>query len=309
MFAAKVVSNEAIRGDFRRLSLEFSGAGAEAFGSVRPGQFAQLELADVGLPAMEQIPEELRDVSRRKILLRRPFSFYDVNVKDNKAVVRILYRVVGPATVRMMAIKHEDFLNVLGPLGNGFKIAGDKHKAVLVAGGMGVPPLIHLAKILTAEANDIEVVALAGAKSADALPFGRPLDEISQNLGYSIGEFAKFGIVSQVSTDDGSAGYKGLVTDCLAEWLDGVKERPDEVVVYGCGPEQMLAKTVELAKKYNVDCQVSMERRMACGFGVCQSCAVKCRDNNGGEDYYKMCCQDGPVFDGREVVFDDGERG
>jgi dihydroorotate dehydrogenase electron transfer subunit len=76
-----------------------------------------------------------------------------------------------------------------------------------------------------------------------------------------------------------------------------------DIVIYSCGPEAMLAKVAEIAKDKNIDCQVSMERRMACGIGLCQSCAVECRLNGSSETVYKMCCKDGPVFDSREVVF------
>ena len=77
----------------------------------------------------------------------------------------------------------------------------------------------------------------------------------------------------------------------------------EDMIIYGCGPEPMLARVAEIAKRKKIDCQVSMERRMACGIGVCQSCAVECRVAESNETIYKLCCEDGPVFDSREVVF------
>ena len=85
------------------------------------------------------------------------------------------------------------------------------------------------------------------------------------------------------------------------EWLEQSSTSSEEMIIYSCGPEAMLARVSEIAKDKNIDCQVSMERRMACGIGVCQSCAVECRVNGSNETIYKLCCEDGPVFDSKEV--------
>jgi len=283
--------------------LEFTGAGAEAFGRSAPGQFAELDLCSTALPPAKNIPEDLSDVSQRKVLLRRPFSFADVTPEGDKTFIDILYCVVGPATLRMTTLSTGDSVSIIGPLGNGFWVPGGKKKALLVVGGMGAGPLEHLAKILTADYPGIEVTALAGAKTAKELPFEGRLDEISQQLGFSLPEFARYAVKSIVATDDGSAGYHGPVTDCLLEWLGGAGLASESMTLYACGPEAMLARVAEIANEKKIDCQVSMERRMACGFGVCQSCAVECRVSNSNETIYKLCCEDGPVFDSREVVF------
>jgi dihydroorotate dehydrogenase electron transfer subunit len=305
MFEAIVSSNRQIGQRFYRLRLEFSGNGASAFVNFQPGQFAELDLSGTALPSVKTIPEDLLDTAGRKILLRRPFSFTDVTTNRDKTFAELLYCVLGPATLRMTTLSPGDSVSVIGPLGNGFSVPDDKKTALLVAGGMGVPPLLHLAKVLMADshATMIEVIALAGAKTATELPFEGKLDEISQQLGFSIPEFARYGIESLLATDDGSAGYHGFVTDCLVERLGQSDLAAKDIVIYSCGPEAMLAKVAEIAKDKNIDCQVSMERRMACGIGLCQSCAVQCRLNGSNETVYKMCCKDGPVFDGREVVF------
>jgi len=88
------------------------------------------------------------------------------------------------------------------------------------------------------------------------------------------------------------------------QWLKENKLEANSAIIYSCGPEPMLAKVAQIAGDRGIDCQVSMERRMACGIGVCQSCAIECRLEGSNETTYKMCCEDGPVFDGREVVFD-----
>ncbi len=303
VFSAAVCANKQIRERFYRLVLEFSGEGAEAFAKTEAGQFAQLDLSDTPLPPAEKIPDDLTDVAERKILLRRPFSFADVTMKGNKTSVDILYCVVGPATLRMTTLSAKKSVSVLGPLGNGFWVPDGKKTAILVSGGMGAGPLQHLAKILTADFPDINVIAFAGARSAEALPFERQLDEISQELGFSLPEFAKYGVESLVATDDGSAGFTGPVTDCLLEWLMKSKSAGKGMVIYSCGPEAMLAQVAEISKEKNIDCQVSMERRMACGISLCQSCAVECKTASSNDTFYKLCCEDGPVFNSKEIVF------
>ena len=303
VFLATVRANKQIGQRFYRLRLEFSGVGAEAFAGVKPGQFAQLDLSRTALPAAKDIPDELANTARRNILLRRPFSFANVAVEENKTLADILYCVVGPASLRMTTLSAGDSVSIIGPLGNGFLVPEGKKRALLVAGGMGAGPLQHLAKVLTADYPDIEVMAFAGARTAKDLPFAARLDKIAQQLGFSLQEFAQYGIESLVATDDGSAGWHGLVSDCLAEWLDQATLAGKDTIVYSCGPEAMLAKVADIARKNEIDCQVSMERMMACGIGVCQSCAVEYKADRPGKTVYKLCCKDGPVFDSRQVVF------
>jgi dihydroorotate dehydrogenase electron transfer subunit len=298
-----VTSNRKIGEHFYKLKLEFSGHGAEAFKKFKPGQFAQLDLSTAALPSPDNIPEDLADTSSRQILLRRPFSFTDVTAHKDKAIAELLYCVIGPATLRMTSLTAGDSLSVIGPLGNGFWVPQGKKIAFLVVGGMGAPPLQHLAKMLAAGYTHMEVLAFAGAKTAKELPFEGRLDEISQQLGFSLPEFAKCGVKSQIATGDGSAGFAGLVTDCVSQWLNEHNPAHENTIIYGCGPEAMLARLAEIARDKNIDCQISIERRMACGLGVCQSCAVECRVSGSNETVYKLCCEDGPVFDSREVVF------
>ncbi|NQT01187.1 MAG: dihydroorotate dehydrogenase electron transfer subunit [Planctomycetes bacterium] len=305
VFKATASSNKRIGKRFYRLRIELVADGAKAFADFNPGQFAELDLSHTALPPEESIPEDLLDAAERKILLRRPFSFTNVTAEKNRTIAELLYCVVGPATLRMTTISAGDSLSVIGPLGNGFSVPEGKKTALLVVGGMGVPPLLHLAKHFTAnyQTTGLDVIAFAGAKTANQLPFESRLDEISQQLGFSLPEFAKYGVESLIATDDGSAGYHGFVTDCLAEWLSKSGLPAKDIIIYSCGPESMLARMAELAKDKNIDCQLSLERRMACGIGLCQSCAVECRVNGSNETVYKMCCKDGPVFESTEVVF------
>ena len=303
-FTATVTSNGRLRECFWTMNLEFTGAGARAFADFRPGQFVQVDASHLGLPDESLIAPELRDASKRNILLRRPFSFADVTAGPDKTTTELLYCVLGPASVRLTTLKRGDSLNFLGPLGNGFQVPPGKRLALLVVGGMGAPPIRCLAKLLRAEHPDTNVIAFVGAKTAQSLPFEGHFDKVPEHIDFLVPAFAKFGIPSAVTTDDGSAGRRGFITERLAQWLDDQRDwSPQTTIIYACGPEAMLAATAQLAAERNIDCQISMERRMACGIGVCQSCAVECHTEGSNETIYKLCCQDGPVFDARTVVF------
>ncbi len=292
---------------FYVLALQFSGAGAAAFARFQAGQFVQIDLAKACVPRLENQPPYVLDSMKRSVLLRRPFSFADVEVHGDIVKAELLYCAVGAATLRMTTFRKGDTISVIGPLGNGFTIPPTKRTALLVIGGMGAPPIRCLGKALTAGHSEIEAVAFIGAKTATALPFEGRLDAISQQLGFSIPAFGQLGIPSLVSTDDGSLGRRGFVTESLVHWLEENSARPrSSMIVYACGPEPMLAAVAKIAAERNIDCQVSMERRMACGIGLCQSCAVECRVPGLNETIYKLCCKDGPVFNAREVVFGTG---
>jgi dihydroorotate dehydrogenase electron transfer subunit len=305
IFTATVLAHRRIRACFYTMSLEFTGAGAKAFAGFRPGQFVQVDVSSLPLPPQDQIPPELRDACRREILLRRPFSFADVTLAGARTTAELLYCAVGPASVRMTTLRQGDSLSIVGPLGNGFDVPKDKRTALLVVGGMGAPPIRCLAKLLRAERPEMEVIAFVGARRTSALPFEGDFDRIPREMGLHVPAFAKFGIPSIVATDDNSGGHHGLITEPLDDWLQEHRDRSTrEIVIYACGPEPMLSAVARITRERDIDCQVSMERRMACGIGICQSCAVECRVEGSNETIYKLCCQDGPVFDARTVVFD-----
>ncbi len=305
VLSAAVLGNGRIGECFYRMDLEFTGAGAGAFAKFRPGQFLQVDVSSVALPPEDQIPPYLRDACRRNILLRRPFSLADVAVEPDKTTAALLYCALGPASLRMTTLAAGDGLSVVGPLGNGFWVPPGKRLALLVVGGMGAPPIRCLAKSLASEHAEIAAVSFVGAKTVESLPFEGRFDRASEGVFLSIPAFERLRIPSAIATDDGSAGYRGFITDRLARWLDEEGDwSAESTVIYACGPEAMLATLARLARERNIDCQVSMERRMACGIGVCQSCAVECRMEESKETLYKLCCQDGPIFDARTVVFD-----
>ena len=303
VFSAEVAANKRINTGCYRLELSFSGPAAQVIATAVPGQFLQLDLTGACLPSAQDIPPELADASARNILLRRPFSFADVTAKGKTCTVEILYRAVGPGSLRMATLSAGRTVSVIGPLGNGFSVPENKKTALLVVGGMGAGPLLFLAKLLAAKYPKTNVIAFAGAKTSAELPFAGRLDALSAELGYSIGEFASLGLESSVATDDGSLGFHGPVTDCFADWLQKNGLAAEETVIFACGPETMLARTSEIAAERKIECQVSMERMMACGIGVCQSCAVECKVEGSKDTVYKLCCKDGPVFNSNEVVF------
>lgn len=305
VFTATVLSNRRIGECFYSMNLEFAGAGAKVFAGFRPGQFLQVDVSTLALPPEDRIPPELRDACHRSVLLRRPFSFADVTVEGNKTIAELLYCALGPASLRMTTLAAGDPLSIVGPLGNGFRVPKGKRTALLVVGGMGAPPIRCLAKTLRAEHPDMEIITFVGARNASALPFDGSLAHVSPEPGLHIPAFAKFDVVSTVATDDGSAGCRGFVTECLARWLTEHAAAPlEQTIIYACGPEPMLAAVARIAMERNIDCQVSMERRMACGIGLCQSCAVESRVEGSKDTTYRLCCQDGPVFDARTVVFE-----
>jgi dihydroorotate dehydrogenase electron transfer subunit len=302
-FEAVVRSNERTGEGFYRMTLELAGPGADAFSETVPGQFAELDISRASLPPVRDIPPRLRDSASRDVILRRPFSFTDVTDDGGRCFAVIFYKAVGPATLRMASFCEGNTLGVIGPLGNGYRVPGGKSPVFLVSGGMGAPPLQHLARFLRRRRTGVRVIALAGARTAAMLPFTLGDVAAGTEPGPVLREFAECGADSLVATDDGSVGYRGLVSGLLAGYLERNPVEPGEALICGCGPEAMLAAVAGIAAAGGIDCQVGMERRMACGTGICQGCAVECRRAGSDRTVYKLCCLDGPVFDSREVVF------
>jgi len=223
----------------------------------RPGQFVMMQVRSGIEP-----------------LLRRPFSICGVNGD----VLLILYRVVGQGTAILSEKKSGDLLRVLGPLGRGFESPGEAVQPILVAGGMGIAPLIFLSLTLTRKDQQF----LAGyGRSSEVVP----LDQLGIR-----------GLSPAIATEDGSQGHHGRVTGLLESFLS-VKEKPS--VIFTCGPLPMLKAVARIALDKNIPCRVSLESHMACGVGACQGCAVKkVPDSNKP---YAHVCQDGPVFDAKTL--------
>jgi dihydroorotate dehydrogenase electron transfer subunit len=185
----------------------------------------------------------------------------------------ILLRVVGKGTIRMARSEPGEQYCLLGPLGNPWRACSPGRRPLLVAGGVGVAPLLFLARVLTQQGK--QPICIYGGRSARDLPLDDELGESCELL---------------ITTNDGSRGTRGVVTDVMQRVLEPTME------VYTCGPEPMLAKVAEVCTAHGVPCEVSLESPMACGFGVCLGCAVPTVD--GG---YVYGCTEGPCIDARRI--------
>lgn len=247
---AEITRNDRLTRDTFLMEFRAPEIAAEAV----PGQFVMVRTADGTDP-----------------LLRRPFSICRT---DDRRICGILYRVVGRGTKILSLARPGEALSVLGPLGSGFQLPNPGTNALLVAGGIGLAPLVFLFHRLDRTEREI----LLGYRSREErIPLG-PLGLEGTSLS--------------LATDDGSEGTKGLVTDLLEAKLQ--REGGRGRMIYACGPQPMLKEVAALTGKAGIPCQISLETSMACGLGACQGCAVSAAHGQGRE--YFHVCQDGPVF-------------
>jgi dihydroorotate dehydrogenase electron transfer subunit len=198
-------------------------------------------------------------------LLRRPFSIH--NIQSQK--LEILYEVLGKGSEILSGKKVGESISIIGPLGNGFDCTSSGKNPVIIAGGLGVAPLMFLAKALIKK----KPIILIGAKTKEQV--------------LCVKEFKGLGLTVKVATDDGSLGYKGMVTDLLKDLNCSM--------IYACGPHPMLKSVAGLARARGVESQLSLEEHMSCGIGACLGCVVK---TGAG---LKRVCKEGPVFKGRDL--------
>ena len=251
-----VVSNEPVADGLMRIVL----SSPELASALRGGQFV-----NVAVPG---------DASQ---ILRIPLSFSCADAEAG--TVEIVYAVVGDGTRRLAAMAAGERSTAVGPCGNPWPVVEGARRACVVAGGVGVTPIVACARMLSGAGVAFD--AVVGAQTAGKL-WGA---DVLSGLGAE---------AVAVTTDDGSAGRRGFTTDALAELLAS----GDYDVVYTCGPEVMMAGVARLCRVAKVVCLVSMERMMCCGFGACGTCNVAMADGT-----YKSCCKDGPVFDAEEVAW------
>jgi dihydroorotate dehydrogenase electron transfer subunit len=216
-------------------------------------------------------------------LLRRPFSIFDYRVKGIKgALLDILFVVVGRGTELLSQRRPGQGVGLLGPLGKGFSIHPARYN-ILVAGGIGIAPLYLLAKHMVRERHS-KVLLLYGAKRKDQL--------------YALTKLKRLGIHVVVSTEDGSMGTKGIVTDLMIRYINRLKVKGAQV--YACGPQGMINNVVQIALQKGISCQVSLERMMGCGLGFCGACVTRLR---AGDDFrYSRVCTEGPVYPAELVL-------
>jgi dihydroorotate dehydrogenase electron transfer subunit len=246
---ATVIEQKKIAADIYSMWLQTEKIAGEA----RPGQFISIYS---------------RDDSR---MLPRPISICEIDRENGR--LRIVYRVVGQGTDEFSHLTAGDQLEILGPLGNGFPLKQGR-KAFLMGGGIGVPPMVQLAKELEGE-----VQVIAGYR--DELFLDK---ELRENAAL------------YVATEDGSAGTKGNVMDAIR--ANGLTAD----IIYACGPKPMLRAIKQYAEENGIECYLSMEERMACGIGACLACVCQAKEvDEHSHVHNKRVCKDGPVFLSTEV--------
>ncbi len=251
---AKIVANKKVGSAYFEMILAAGGISRAAY----PGQFVQVKVSDSCQP-----------------LLRRPLGIHRVS----GANIFLLYEVLGPATKILSQRKSGEFLDILGPLGNGFdyRAANTEHRTpILVAGGMGVAPLLFLAERL----NKSQV--LIGARSKEQVLCEK--------------EFKKLGCSVKIATDDGSRGFKGKAADLLNSFLR-LAISNKRLAIYACGPRPMLKEISKISKNYRIPAQVSLEEHMSCGIGACLGCVVNTKAG------FQRVCKEGPVFCADEIIW------
>ncbi len=228
----------------------------EIVARAKPGQFVMIRVS----PGIDP-------------LLRRPFSI--CAVQDDELLL-ILYRVVGKGTAIMAETSGGDNFSVLGPLGKGFSLPDSHQQSILVAGGIGVAPLLFLAQYT--RTGPVQLMMGFGS-AAEIIALELILDRTMDFV---------------IATDDGSAGHAGPVTDLLEARLNQDEFDSDAASIFTCGPEPMMKKVAAMAFERGIPCQASLEAVMACGIGACQGCSVKTSSKE--DPTYFHVCTDGPVF-------------
>jgi len=229
--------------------------------TIKPGQFIHVK-----------IPET-------NIYFRRAFSVYDIN--PDKSAISVLFKVFGRGTSLMAKMNKGDCLDVLGPLGNGFTLPPATSKAILAAGGVGLPPIYFLAKRMLEKGYNPGNISFfyGGASKSDLVDLHR---------------VKRLGLKVYAATDDGSFGHRGLVTEAVKAKMNlsegGLR-------FYACGPEGMLKSIDEMATALKIPGQLSLEAPMPCGVGICLGCILPLR--KGG---YTRVCREGPVYSIGEVL-------
>jgi dihydroorotate dehydrogenase electron transfer subunit len=311
VFTAFVVLNEKLCDEHYLLTLRLA-----EFPPTQAGQFVQLQCRPpAAQPGSHLAPWEDCDsgakrpkftqpeLTSREPILRRPFSLAGDRRDSGGVELDIIYRVVGAGTGWLAGVVAGRELSLIGPLGNALPVQPSKPLAVLIGGGVGIPPMIYFAEALGRAGKT--AIAFNGVKSRNLLPLSLTQDAPPYaQPSLCCEEFNASDAAAVVATDDGTVGYHGLVTDAFSRWLDESGTEADELAAYSCGPEPMMQAVGEICIARGIECHLSLERHMACGMGTCQSCIVKIRDDSPQGWSYKLCCTDGPVFDARDIVWE-----
>ncbi|MBC8106386.1 MAG: dihydroorotate dehydrogenase electron transfer subunit [Anaerolineae bacterium] len=311
-FVARVAANNSLCREHFQLMLRVD----RGFPRTEPGQFIQIACRD-DLAMPETACEWREDPSGRFVrgdcqedvdlqhptaVLRRPFSLAGrTDLDDGTTEIEIIHRVVGMGTEWMANLAEGDSVNILGPLGNRFTVPREDQIALLVGGGVGIPPMLYLASALAA--RRLAGIAFFGALSRDLLPVALSR-EAAEAPSLCVDRLATLSFPAVISTDDGSCGFRGFVTQLLERFLD--RNIDQSFIIYTCGPEPMMKRIAEIGRERNIPVQVAVERAMACGMGTCQSCCIRAKvpiDVDPAGWRYKLACTDGPIFAGDALLW------
>jgi dihydroorotate dehydrogenase electron transfer subunit len=264
----KVAVNQRMGGDYYLMKVLLD----DSFPEPLPGQFIMVRVKGKNEP-----------------FLGRPFSLYHYEQRGRKVSIQILYRVVGKGTRILSELKRGEHLDIFGPQGRSFMIYPSVENAILISGGVGVAPISYLASYYkkNISSTNVKIICYQGAKTADHLSGLEDLREVCSTV--------------KISTDDGSYGYQGMITELFATELTSYD--PARSIIYVCGPLPMLKRIYDILDKHPIPCQVLLERRMACAVGACLGCVTEIKTASG-ENTYARVCKEGPVFNIEDIVWD-----
>lgn len=235
---AEIIKNEEIVPNIYKMKIQ----APEITQSVNPGQFLHIRCSDTVSP-----------------LLRRPISI--ANVDEKAGIIEIVYRVVGEGTQLLCQKPQGSRVDIIGPLGRGFPLPDKSKTSIIIGGGIGVAPLLYLAKkIAAAQKSDSSTIALLGFAT--------------KHEAFGIDFLNSLGVKVIIATDDGTWGHKGVSTELLEKYLNQLQDKFSPVL-YACGPKLMLSGIKAIVSRENIPAYFSLEERMACGIGACIGCSVK----------------------------------
>jgi len=267
---ARIISNEKVEKNYYLLKLEVPSS----FKDAQPGQFVHIKVSDAD----------------SGVLLRRPLSIHKLITNKTRKnakgfILKIIYEVKGRGTLLLSKKSANETLNILGPLGQGFKFdetSTDKIN-IFVAGGMGIAPLVFLIDSMCKIKGRSNNIVLIGAANKNKILCQMYLKELGCDV--------------KIATEDGSAGFKGTALKLLEnKVLPSVDIKNSQV--YACGPKGMLASITKICMIKKIPLQVSLEEFMGCGIGACLGCAIQTKSG------FKRVCHDGPVFDAKDIVWE-----
>ena len=254
-----LVRREALGGPYALLTFRHPQVATEA----SPGQFVMIKAGLSSEPP-----------------LRRPFSIMEVDPGEDSFTLFV--KAVGPGSSGLAALAAGDPTLCLGPLGRGFEACPPERQALFVAGGYGIAPMLFLARRWPEGARRPKV--FFGARTAADIQLADRFEGVAELI---------------ITTEDGSLGSTGRVTEPLSKELD----RGEPAALFGCGPDAMLHALARLGARHGVPCQVSLDPWMGCGVGTCLSCVVRIQGEGEQRPHYRCACTQGPVFDAHQVVW------